>query len=81
MAVPYDSDECFLDLTVPRVRAALDEGRRVLVITGAAKLAHLREALGREAEYIDSRVPASWYDHPYRMLAAYHEYTRGRRTW
>ncbi|MEV0827359.1 sensor histidine kinase [Nonomuraea rubra] len=80
MAVPYDSDECFLDLAVPRVRAALDEGRRVLVVTGAARLAQLREALGRDFEDVDSRVPASWYDHPYRMLAAYHEYTRGRRT-
>ncbi|MFB4267521.1 anti-sigma factor RsbA family regulatory protein [Nonomuraea sp. GTA35] len=80
VAVPYDSDERFLDLAVPRVRAALDEGRRVLVITGAAKLAQLREALGGDAERVDSRVPASWYDHPYRMLAAYHEYTRGRRT-
>jgi anti-sigma regulatory factor (Ser/Thr protein kinase) len=80
VAVPYDSDERFLDLAVPRVRAALDEGRRVLVIIGAAKLAQLREALGGDAERVDSRVPASWYDHPYRMLAAYHEYTRGRRT-
>jgi anti-sigma regulatory factor (Ser/Thr protein kinase) len=80
VAVPYDSDERFLDLAVPRVRAALDEGRRVLVITGATKLAQLREALGGDAERVDSRVPASWYDHPYRMLAAYHEYTRGRRT-
>ncbi|MFB4277186.1 MULTISPECIES: anti-sigma factor RsbA family regulatory protein [unclassified Nonomuraea] len=80
VAVPYDSDESFLDLTVPRVRSALDEGRQVLVITRPAKLALLTGALGRDAGRIDSRAPTSWYDHPYRMLAAYHEYTRGRRT-
>ncbi|RVX44210.1 anti-sigma regulatory factor (Ser/Thr protein kinase) [Nonomuraea polychroma] len=80
VGVPYDSDESFLDLTVPRVRAALNEGRRVLVITGAAKLARLAEALGDDAGRIDSRVSAAWYGHPYRTLAACHEYTRGRRT-
>ncbi|TMR25484.1 sensor histidine kinase [Nonomuraea turkmeniaca] len=80
VGVPYDSDESFLDLTVPRVRAALNEGRRVLVITGATKLARLADALGRDAGRVDTRVSTSWYGHPYRTLAAYHEYTRGRRT-
>ncbi|MFC5830169.1 anti-sigma factor RsbA family regulatory protein [Nonomuraea insulae] len=80
VAVPYSSDESFLDLAVPRVRSALDEGRRVLVIVGPAKLAALADALGPEAGRIDSRLSSSWFDHPYRMLAAYHEYTRGRRT-
>jgi anti-sigma regulatory factor (Ser/Thr protein kinase) len=80
VGVPYDSDESFLDLAVPRVRAALNEGRRVLVITGAAKLARLTEALGDDAGRIDSRVSTAWYGHPYRTLAACHEYTRGRRT-
>ncbi|MGN9838967.1 anti-sigma factor RsbA family regulatory protein [Nonomuraea sp. H19] len=80
VAVPYDSHAAFLELTVPRVRAALDEGRRVLVITCPAKLALLTDALGGDAGHIDSRVSAAWYGHPYRTLAAYHEYTRGRRT-
>ncbi|MGI5287431.1 anti-sigma factor RsbA family regulatory protein [Nonomuraea polychroma] len=80
VGVPYDSDESFLDLTVPRVRGALNEGRRVLAITGAAKLARLAEALGDDAGRIDSRVSTAWYGHPYRTLAACHEYTRGRRT-
>ncbi|MFI6633404.1 anti-sigma factor RsbA family regulatory protein [Nonomuraea fuscirosea] len=80
VAVPYDSDESFVDLIAPRVRSALDDGRRVLVVTCAAKLSLLAEALGRDAGRIDSRVSTSWYDHPYRTLAAYHEYTRGRRT-
>jgi anti-sigma regulatory factor (Ser/Thr protein kinase) len=52
----------------------------VLVITGAAKLALLGDALGRDAGLIDSRVSTAWFGHPYRTLAAYHEYTRGRRT-
>ncbi|NJP98498.1 sensor histidine kinase [Nonomuraea sp. FMUSA5-5] len=80
VAVPYDSDEAFLELAVPHVRTALREGRQVLVITCPVKLARLREALGHEADLIDSRLSTSWYDHPYRTLAAYHEYTRGRRT-
>jgi anti-sigma regulatory factor (Ser/Thr protein kinase) len=80
VAVPYGSDEAFLNLTVPRVRAALNEGRRVLVITSAAKLELLADALGGDAGRIDSRDSAAWYGHPYRTLAAYHEYTRGRRT-
>lgn len=80
VAVPYDSEESFVTLTVPRVRSALDEGRRVLVVTGAAKLGLLAAALGPDAGRIDSRAPAAWYAHPYRMLAAYHDYTRGRPT-
>jgi anti-sigma regulatory factor (Ser/Thr protein kinase) len=80
VAVPYDSDEALLSLAVPRVRSALHEDRRVLVITCATKLALLADALGRDAGRIDSRVSTAWYGHPYRTLAAYHEYTRGRRT-
>jgi anti-sigma regulatory factor (Ser/Thr protein kinase) len=78
--VPYDSDESFLDLAVPRVRAAITEGRRVLVITCARKLDLLADVLGHDSGLIDSRVSTAWYGHPYRTLAAYHEYTRGRRT-
>ncbi len=78
--MPYDSDESFLELVLPRVRAALNEGRRVLVITCARKLDLLADALGHDAGRIDSRVSSTWYGHPYRTLAAYHEYTRGRRT-
>lgn len=78
--MPYDSDESFLDLAVPRVRAAITEGRRVLVITCARKLDLLADVLGHDSGLIDSRVSTAWYGHPYRTLAAYHEYTRGRRT-
>lgn len=78
--MPYDSDESFLGLTVPRVRAALTEGRRVLVITCATKLDLLAAALGRDAGRIESRLSATWYAHPYRTLAALHDYARGRRT-
>ncbi|WP_169789031.1 sensor histidine kinase [Nonomuraea candida] len=80
VAVPYDSEESFLELAVPRVRSALDEGRRVLVITSQDRLDRLADRLGRDCGRVDFRSPDSWYDHPYRMLAAYHEYTRGRRT-
>ncbi|MFI6919698.1 anti-sigma factor RsbA family regulatory protein [Nonomuraea spiralis] len=80
VAVPYDSDRAFLDLVVPRVRAALDEDRRVLVINRPSRLALLAEALGGDARRIDSRPSSAWYGHPHRMLAAYHEYTRGRPT-
>ncbi|MEV1171335.1 hypothetical protein [Nonomuraea sp. NPDC049784] len=76
--MPYDSDEAFLRLAVPHVRSALAEGRHVLVITCAAKLSLLKDALGPDAGRID--VSTTWYGHPYRTLAAYHEYTRGRRT-
>lgn len=80
VALPYDSDEAYLRLTAPRVRAALADGRRVLVITSAARLSLLRDALGPDAARVEARDPAAWYAHPYRTLAAYHEYTRGRRT-
>lgn len=79
VALPYDSDERFTALVLPRVREALDDGRRVLVVTCTAKLALLTEALGRDAGRIDGRIAASWYTHPQRTLAAYHEYaTEGR---
>ncbi|MEO3792516.1 sensor histidine kinase [Nonomuraea sp. B10E15] len=80
VAVPYGSDEAFVSLTVPRVRAALGEGRRVLVITGPAKLRLLADALGRDAGRVDLRDSVSWYTHPYRTLAGLHDYTRGPRT-
>lgn len=78
--MPYDSDEGFLRLAVPRVRRALAEGRRVLVAAGPARLDRLREALGDDAALIDAREAASWYAHPQRTLAACHEYATGRRT-
>jgi anti-sigma regulatory factor (Ser/Thr protein kinase) len=78
--VPYDSDQALPDLVVPRVRVALDEDRRVLLISPPAKLALLSEALGADAAHVDSRLSSAWYGHPHRMLAAYHEYTRGRPT-
>ncbi|NRQ33302.1 sensor histidine kinase [Nonomuraea sp. NN258] len=78
--MPYDSDEAFLGFVAPRVRAALNEGRRVLVVTCARKLTLLADELGRDAGRVDSRVSSTWYGHPHRTLAAYHEYTRGRRT-
>ncbi|WP_113701025.1 sensor histidine kinase [Nonomuraea lactucae] len=80
VAVPYDSDEDFLLLVLPEVRRALAGGRRVLVVTCTANLRLLSDALGRDAGRIDSRISASWYAHPHRTLAAYHEYTVGRRT-
>jgi len=80
VAVPYDSDRAFVDLVAPHVRAALDEDRRVLVINRPDRLALLAEALDGDAGRIDSRPSTAWYGHPHRMLAAYHEYTRGRPT-
>ncbi|MEW9551448.1 anti-sigma factor RsbA family regulatory protein [Nonomuraea sp. NPDC050783] len=77
--MPYDSDDAFVRLIVPRVRAALTEGRRVLAVICEAKLGLLTDALGRDAARLDCR-PASWYGHPYRALAAYHEYAHDRRT-
>ncbi|WP_431900790.1 anti-sigma factor RsbA family regulatory protein [Nonomuraea sp. bgisy101] len=73
VAVPYASDEGFLRLIVPQVARALSEGRQVLVITDAAKLALLDVAA-------ESRLSSEWYRHPHRTLAAFHEYMRGRRT-
>ncbi|GAA2363938.1 sensor histidine kinase [Nonomuraea africana] len=73
VAVPYDSDEGFLRMVLPRVRHALAEGRQVLVVTDAAKLALL------DVE-VDTRLSSRWYGHPHRTLAAYLDYMRGRRT-
>jgi anti-sigma regulatory factor (Ser/Thr protein kinase) len=78
--VPYGSDASFLDLAVPRVRHALTEGRRVLVVTCSAKQALLAEALGDDRRRIDMRDRATWYGHPPRMLATVHDYAHGRRT-
>ncbi|NUW45349.1 MEDS domain-containing protein [Nonomuraea rhodomycinica] len=80
VAVPYDSDEDFLRLLLPRVRGALRAGRRVLAVVTPARLELLRDALGADAPRLDSRARASWYAHPHRALAAQHEYTLGRRT-
>ncbi len=80
MAVPYDSADAFLALIVPRVRAALADDRRVLVVTDPGKLRLLDEALGPDAGRIDRRDSRTWYLHPHRTLAAFHEYTRSRRT-
>lgn len=80
IAVPYGSDEGFLLLTLPYVRQALSEGRRVLVVTTTANLDLLATALGKEAGLIDTRISTQWYLHPHRTLAAYLEYARGRRT-
>ncbi|MBB6351501.1 anti-sigma regulatory factor (Ser/Thr protein kinase) [Nonomuraea muscovyensis] len=74
VALPYDSDERFAAVVLPHVREALDEGRRVLVVTCTARLGLLAEALGRDAGRIDGRIAAAWYTHPQRTLAAYHEY-------
>ncbi|MFD9942513.1 anti-sigma factor RsbA family regulatory protein [Nonomuraea sp. NPDC059023] len=76
IGMPYDSDEGFLRLVLPRVRAALHEGRRVLAVTCSRKLQLLADALDRDAGRIDRRIAASWYAHPQRTLAAYHEYAR-----
>ncbi|TDD09110.1 sensor histidine kinase [Nonomuraea deserti] len=80
VAVPYATDEALLSVTVPRVRAALGEGRRVLVITGPANSGLLADALGRDAGRVDHRDASSWYAHPYRTLAALHDYTRDHGT-
>ncbi|MFG1945128.1 anti-sigma factor RsbA family regulatory protein [Nonomuraea sp. NPDC048826] len=80
VGVPYGSDEGFLDLAVPRVRHALTEGRRVLVVTCRTKGALLAEALGDDSRRVDLRDRTAWYGHPQRTLATVHEYARGRRT-
>ncbi|MGW2148945.1 anti-sigma factor RsbA family regulatory protein [Nonomuraea bangladeshensis] len=80
VGVPYDSEDAYVRLVVPRVRTALTEGRRVLVIACPDNLDRLTDALGRDAGHVDRRVAASWYAHPYRTVAALHDYTRGRRT-
>jgi anti-sigma regulatory factor (Ser/Thr protein kinase) len=80
VAVPYDSNHAFLALIVPRVRAALADDRRVLAVTDADKLGLLEAALGPDASRVDRRDSRTWYLHPHRTLAAFHEYTRGRRT-
>jgi anti-sigma regulatory factor (Ser/Thr protein kinase) len=80
VGVRYDSDAALPGLIAPRIREALAEGRRVLAIAGAAKLALLDRALGEGARLIERRSPGAWYAHPHRAAAAFHEYTRGRRT-
>ncbi|NUR87115.1 MAG: hypothetical protein HOY71_23790 [Nonomuraea sp.] len=52
----------------------------MLVINRPDRLALLADALDGDAGRIDSRPSSAWYGHPHRMLAAYHEYTRGRPT-
>ncbi|WP_082309786.1 sensor histidine kinase [Nonomuraea sp. SBT364] len=80
VAVPYGSDEGFLDLAVPRIRRALADGRRVLVVTRPARLSLLAEALDGELRDVDCRDSGSWYDHPQRTLATCYDYAHGRRT-
>ncbi|MGW0478814.1 anti-sigma factor RsbA family regulatory protein [Nonomuraea sp. NPDC003214] len=80
VAVPYGSDEGFLDLAVPRVRKALAGGRRVLVVTRPALLSLLAEALGDDWREVDRRDSGSWYDHPQRTLASCYDYAHGRPT-
>ncbi|WP_181019774.1 sensor histidine kinase [Nonomuraea typhae] len=80
VALPFDSDAAFLGAVLPRVRAGLDEGRQVLVVTGTQRLRLLADALGQDAGRIDQRIAASWYAHPQRTLAAFHDYARHRRT-
>ncbi|MER7502927.1 sensor histidine kinase [Nonomuraea pusilla] len=76
VAAPYGSETAFLEATVPRVRAALSEGGRVLAVVRPERMGLLAGALGVAAERIEARSPASWYAHPHRMLAACHEYAR-----
>ena len=80
MAVPYGSDEGFLELAVPQIRHALKERRRVLVTVGPARMARLAEALGADSGRVDRRDAASWYAHPQRTLATCFDYAHGRPT-
>ena len=48
-ALLYDSDQSFLDGTVPFVRAGLEAGEPVLAVLGAERRGALRDALGVDA--------------------------------
>lgn len=78
VAVPYGTDQEYLALVLPQVRAALASREDVLVATGPRKLALLRNGLGRDAAAIDTGLSERWYDHPARSMTTLADYARRR---
>jgi Anti-sigma regulatory factor (Ser/Thr protein kinase) len=78
VAVPYGTDQEYLAVVLPQVRAALAKGEDVLVVTGPRNLALLRHGLGRDAAAVDTGLAEHWYDHPARSMTALADYA-GRR--
>lgn len=76
VAVPYGTDEEYLALVLPQVRAALASDENVLVVTGERNLALLRDGLGGDAAAIDTGLSELWHDHPARSLTALADYAR-----
>jgi len=66
VALPYDSDERFLEAVMPFLRDGVDGGDAILAATSPSKLALLRAELGSKVRLIDS---ADWYDHPARIVS------------
>lgn len=66
MALPYDSDDAFLEAVVPFLLEGADRGDTVFAATSPAKLALLRAVVGSRVRLIDS---AQWYDHPARIVS------------
>src|SRR4051812_47680119 len=66
VALPYDSDEAFLEAVVPFLMEGADRGDTVFAATSPAKLALLRAEVSGSVRLIDS---AEWYDHPARIVA------------
>lgn len=74
----YASDDEFVAVAVPFIRAGLDAGEPVLATTTAANLNLLDRSLGRDASRIDVAESADFGRHPPQRVAAFQRYWRER---
>jgi MEDS: MEthanogen/methylotroph, DcmR Sensory domain/Histidine kinase-like ATPase domain len=69
LLLPYDGAESFLAGVVPFVREGLEDGERVVVVTGVANQELLRMALGDDVRGVAFAEAREFYRHPLRTLA------------
>ncbi|MFG3441088.1 anti-sigma factor RsbA family regulatory protein [Nonomuraea sp. NPDC047897] len=74
----YDSDEQFLDATVPFCLDGLEQQDAVLAVTSPSNIGLLRQALGGAAGQVEFVASKDWYEAPGRTLAAYYHYVDQR---
>ncbi|WP_131740392.1 sensor histidine kinase [Actinomadura roseirufa] len=67
--LPYDGVDEFLAGALPFLRDGVDQGDRVLAVTGVGREELLREELGLAAAGVEFADAATWYGHPSRTLA------------
>lgn len=78
-AVVVDDDQALLEEVLPFVRAARDEGSRVVVNLRADWIALLADQLGAEADAVSWTDTHAWEPHPARRLRALDQMLAGRR--